>query len=205
MEADKVESLFKLFNWAANQSRDFVHVPQSYKIMVSLFIQAGRFREADSLLKIMEMNWPSLGGHEFYCEIIERYIDACELGSSIVVYNRAKDVGLVLSKSCYRALLDLLIQREKTQLAWRLYMDMLEAGCVSSEENPSLEYIIGNLCRDGKIQDARNLIKKVMDFGVQPSQIVLDKIADGYCDKKDFEDLMNFLTEHKSAPASPLQ
>lgn len=202
VEAEKVESLFKLFNWAANQSRDFVHDPQSYKIMVTLFIQAGRFREADSLLKIMEMNWPSLGSHEFYCEIIERYIDACELESSIVVYHRAKDVGLVLSKSCYRALLDLLIQREKTQLAWRLYMDMLEAGYVSSEENPSLEYIIGNLCRDGKIQDARNLIKKVMDFGVQPSQIVLDKIADGYCDKKDFEDLMNFLTEHKSAPAS---
>lgn len=202
LEAEKVESLFKLFSWAGSQSRDFNHLPQSYKIMVSLLIRAGLFREADSLLKIMEMHWPLLGGNEFYCEIIEKYIDACELERSIVLYDRLKDVGLVLSKWCYQALLDLLVRREKTQLAWRVYMDMLEAGYGSTEENSSLEFIIGNLCRDGKIQEARNLLKEVTEFGVRASHIILDKIADGYCDKRDFEDLMNFLNEHKSSPSA---
>lgn len=204
IEVEKVEALWKLFTWAANQTMDFIHLPQSHEIMVLMLIQAGLLKNAESLLEIMKMRGFLLVGCEFHCEIIKRYVDACELESSIEVYNRARDLGSVMSKSCYQDILNLLVRMEERQLAWRVYADMIEAGCASSVENPVLEFIIGNLCRNGQVQDARYLLKKVMYSGIEPTHVILNDIANGYCEKKDFDDLFNFLNEHKYAPAALL-
>lgn len=37
----------------------------------------------------------------------------------------------------------------------------------------TVEKIIGLLCKDGKIQEARNLVKKTMAFELRPSNSVL--------------------------------
>ncbi|XP_058096388.1 pentatricopeptide repeat-containing protein At5g15280, mitochondrial [Magnolia sinica] len=196
----KVGLLWELFNWAADQRREFTHLPQSCKIMVSMLTRAGLLTEADHLLRTMEDRGVLSGCPESYCEIIEKYVKAYELEISMGLYKRAMDRGLVLSKSCYQALLDLSIRMNKTQLASRLYTDMTVAGYGSSSGMPAFEFVIGILCKDQKIQEARNLLKQVMGFGIEPSCAVLNKIADGYCEKMDYDDLLNFLIEWKYAP-----
>ncbi|KAA8530385.1 hypothetical protein F0562_005094 [Nyssa sinensis] len=89
----------------------------------------------------------------------------------------------------------------ETQLAFRVFMDMVEIGLgMSREEMGIFENVIQLLCRDGKVQDARNLVRKVIAFGMEPSNLVLDAIASGYCDKKDYDDFLSFFVEMNCAP-----
>ncbi|KAM1164028.1 hypothetical protein FF1_023603 [Malus domestica] len=60
----------------------------------------------------------------------------------------------------------------------------------------TVEKIIGLLCKDGKIQEARNLVKKAMAFELRPSNSVLYDITCGYSEK-DFDDLVEFLCRNQ--------
>ena len=51
-----------------------------------------------------------------------------------------------------------------------------------------------------KIQEGRNLVKKAVVSGLEPSSLVINEIARGYCEKKDFDDLLSFFAEMKCAP-----
>nr|XP_011468658.1 PREDICTED: pentatricopeptide repeat-containing protein At5g15280-like [Fragaria vesca subsp. vesca] len=64
----------------------------------------------------------------------------------------------------------------------------------------TFEGVIRLLCRDGKIQEARDFVKEAMAFEIKPSNLVLNEVAYGYCEKKDFDDLMSFYAEIKCAP-----
>ncbi|RCU34700.1 hypothetical protein DVA81_19020, partial [Acinetobacter baumannii] len=85
-------------------------------------------------------------------EIIKRYVAACELENSMAVYNRARYQGLALSESSYQLLLHLSIKMNKTQLASRLFTDMLVAGDGSSAKMQAFEFVVGVLCKDRNIQ-----------------------------------------------------
>ena len=52
----------------------------------------------------------------------------------------------------------------------------------------------------GKIQEGRNLVKRAVVSGLEPSSLVINEIARGYCEKKDFDDLLSFFAEMKCAP-----
>uniref|UniRef100_A0A7N2N7I3 Pentatricopeptide repeat-containing protein n=1 Tax=Quercus lobata TaxID=97700 RepID=A0A7N2N7I3_QUELO len=70
----------------------------------------------------------------------------------------------------------------------------------SGAEKASLENVIRLLCRDGKIEEGRNLVKRAVVSSLEPSSLVINEIARGYCKKKDFEDLLSFFAEMKCAP-----
>ncbi|XP_077213446.1 pentatricopeptide repeat (PPR) superfamily protein isoform X2 [Tasmannia lanceolata] len=159
IQSKEVKFLWRLFNWADSQSRDFHHLSQSYEIMVLMLIRVGLLRESETVFQMMDIQGIILGSNEVFSKIIEAYAEACELDNSVAMYDRARN-----------------------------------------RENHTFESIIGILCKDVNVFEAKNLLKKVTQFGVKPSHTVLNDIADGYCEKKDFEDLMNFLTEWKYAP-----
>ncbi|XP_010258297.1 PREDICTED: pentatricopeptide repeat-containing protein At5g15280 [Nelumbo nucifera] len=197
-ETEKVELLWELFQLAKNQGQDFEHLPRSYNIMVSMLIQVGSLSEAKSLLQTVEA---LPGSHEFFSKISEGYASRGELESSILMYNEMRDRGIIPSLSCYQALLNLLVRMQKSQLAFRVYIDMIEAGFgLGTAEQATFELVVRLLCKDKKIQEARNLVKKVTTTGLYPSQCVVNAIANGYCGKKDFEDLLSFLSERKCVP-----
>ena len=125
---------------------------------------------------------------EFFCSLIEGCVGVGDLESAISVFDKMRRQGLVPSLSCYRAFIDVLIARKRTQLAFQVYLDMVEMGVsLSDEEMPFFENVIILLCEDGRIQEARNLLKKVLS-GFKPSSLVINEIACAYCEKKDFED-----------------
>ncbi|KAF8408123.1 hypothetical protein HHK36_007266 [Tetracentron sinense] len=205
LEARKVEYLWKLFKWASNQSKDFEHLPQSYKVMAWMLTRVGLLGEAESLVWRMEAQGILLDDHEIFSKIVEGYASGRDLDNSISMYNQMRARGLVMSRSCYHIYLNLLVQMNKTLLAFRFCMDMVEVGFIwNNEENTTFEHVLRLLCRDGKIQEARNLVKKVVASGLEPSSIVLNTIANGYCEKKDFEDLLSFLIERNCAPDAPV-
>ncbi|XP_057980204.1 pentatricopeptide repeat-containing protein At5g15280, mitochondrial [Malania oleifera] len=201
IEARKVGYLWKIFKWAGSQHGDFKHLPQSCEVMATMLIRVGLLREVEYLLSTMEVRGFSLDSHEIFDNLIRGYVSAAELDRAISIYDRMRVLGLVPSRLCYCVLLDSLVRMNATQLALRVYMDMLERDFeLTNAEMATFESVIKLLCRNGRIQEARTVTKKVLHLGLEPSGVVLNEIANGYCRKNDFEDLLSFYTEMSGTP-----
>ncbi|XP_026421964.1 pentatricopeptide repeat-containing protein At5g15280, mitochondrial-like [Papaver somniferum] len=197
-EKEKVGFLWELFNLA---SQDFQHLPQSYVIMASMLIRVGLLKEGESVLRIIEPLGVLSGCHDISSELIEGYVRTRDLESSVSAYNWLRSQGLVLSNLCYKGFIELLIEMNKIQVAYKVFVDMVDVGIGPNDAGKcTLEVIVKSLCKEWKIQKARNLVKKVISTGFKPSYGVVNLIANGYCEKKDFKDLLNFLSERKCAP-----
>ncbi|KAE9598483.1 hypothetical protein Lal_00027057 [Lupinus albus] len=198
----KVRSLWQIFKWGVEKNMGFNHLLQSYQVMASLLLQVRLLREADDFLSAIEGRGISLECHEICDDMIEGYVDMRELERAINVYNGMRGRGMVPSRYCYGALIDLLLQKKRSELAFRVAFDMVDLGApLSSAEMKTLENVMILLCCNGKIHEARSLVKKVLLFNSEVSSLVFDQIAFGYCEKKDFKDLLSFFVEVKCSPS----
>ncbi|KAI4352552.1 hypothetical protein L6164_006791 [Bauhinia variegata] len=169
--------------------------------MASMLVQVKLLSEAELLLSTFGSGGISLDCHEIFKSLIEGYVDLGELERAISVYDQMRNRGMFPSRSCYCVLLDLLVQMKRIQPAFRISLDIVELGVpLSGGEKYALENVVRILCRYGKIQEARSLVKKVLPLNSEVSNLVLDEIVIGYCEKKDFEDLLSFFVEVKRAP-----
>ncbi|XP_062009886.1 pentatricopeptide repeat-containing protein At5g15280, mitochondrial [Rosa rugosa] len=199
-EARKVESLWGIFKWVSENIKGFKHKPQSCEVMASMLVRVGLLRKVEFLLSTMESKGVSLDSQEIYSDLIEGYVGIGELDRAISVYDRIRG-RVVPSLQCCCVLLDQLVGMRKTQLAFQVCSDMAQMGFdLRDVKKATFEGVIRLLCRDGKIQEARNFVKKAMAFELMPSNLVLNEVAYGYCEKKDFDDLMSFYAEIKCAP-----
>ncbi|KAL9152440.1 hypothetical protein ABFS82_11G122500 [Erythranthe guttata] len=203
VEVEKVESLWGIFKWASGQTREFEHFPMSCKIMASMLVRAGFFIEVECLLSRSESRGILLDCDGVFGNLIEGYLKEFELDRAISAYERMRGLALVPSLSSYRALVKYLVGVDETQLMYRVYLDMInnKVGIGGSvEEDDIHESVVRMLCIDGKVQEARNLVKEFLNYGVRPSDLVVNAISCGYCNKKDYDDLLRFFAEVKVAP-----
>ncbi|XVE68172.1 hypothetical protein DITRI_Ditri09bG0047400 [Diplodiscus trichospermus] len=191
----KLGTIWEIFKWAGEKIMGFKHLPRSFEVMVSMLIEARMFKEVELLVLELEREGILLDNHGIFCSLIEGYIGFGDLESAISVFDKMKKRGLVPSSSCYRAFIDVLIARKRTELAFQVYLDIVKMDpSLSDEKMLVFENVIRLLCEDGRIQEARNLLKKV-SLGFRPSSLVINEIACAYCEKKDFEDLLRLLFE----------
>lgn len=201
IEHKKIESLWGVYKWAGEQTSDFQHLPQSCKIMAKMLVRVGLFSEADCLLSRLDREGIFLGYREIFSHIIEGYLADCDLERALLNYNRMRRLGLSPSFSCYRSLLDSLVQINDTQLAYEAYVDMIKVWMERSAGEKSIyENVARLLCIEGRVQEARNLVKSNLAFGLEPTSAVLDAIVNGYCEKKDYEDILSFLIDIRGVP-----
>jgi pentatricopeptide repeat protein len=200
VKSTKVESLWEIFKCANEQDKGFRHFPKSCEVMASILVRHGMFREAQLLLLAMERQGISMDSSKIFVSLIEGYVGVGDLERAVLVYDQMRDRDLVPSLLCYRALVDLSVRMKRTQLAFRVSLDLVELGIsVSEGENASFENVVRLLCRDGMIREARNFIRKLMALGFEPSSLVLNEIALGYCEQ-DFEDSVRCFAEMKCSP-----
>lgn len=195
-----VRFLWDLFRWAGRKWRGFCHLPRSFQIMATLLIRARMLRDAECLLLSDEARGVFCGDGWMFDEIVRGYAEDSQLKNAIALYDKVRERGLVLSASCYKTLLDLLIRMEKAELATRVYVDMIEDGLGSCSEDCCLEFVVGALCRKGRTLEAVNIIRKLKGFDVEPSPGALTAIVEGYCRKKDYEDSLKFMREWNHTP-----
>ncbi|KAK7305149.1 hypothetical protein VNO77_43049 [Canavalia gladiata] len=195
VRVEKIRSLWEIFKWGAEKNAGFKHISQSYEIMASLLVQVGLFREAEELLFALE-------SREIFDDLIKGYVGVKEWEKSVFVYDAMKGRGMVPSRSCYGVLIGLLVKMWRTQCAFRVAFDLVDLGApLSGDEINVLEKVMVLLCVDGKVLEARNLVKKVLSLSSEVSSLVFDEIAFGYCEKRDFKDLLSFFVEVNCAPS----
>ncbi|GAB2280249.1 hypothetical protein Dimus_014892 [Dionaea muscipula] len=201
IEHGKVESLWGIFVRTMDGDEGFKHLPRSYQVMASLLLRVGMLGEVEFLASRMENEGILEGSDQILSNLINAYVDAFEVEKAVSMYDRMKELGLEPSLACYRSVVELMMEMNRTQLAFRVFDDMVEAGVQFGDvEEKNLRDVIRQLSRDGKAQQARKLVKKLKVLGLNPSRVVLNEIARVYCDKKDFDDLVNFFVDMKSAP-----
>ena len=201
-----MKSLYEIFKWGVEKNE--THFLKSYEVMILLLVRVGLFREAENLISSLEgqgVLFNAIGGDVFE-KLIEGYVGVKELEKAVFVYEGMKERGMVLSRSCYRVLLDYLVKTKRVQIAFRVVFDLVELGePFSCDEMRNVEDVMVLLCIDGMIQEARSLIRKVLRLKnyefTQVSNLVFDEMAFGYCEKKDFKDLISFFVEVNCAPS----
>ncbi|KAK1359544.1 Pentatricopeptide repeat-containing protein [Heracleum sosnowskyi] len=197
----KIESLWGIFKWASDQSREFSHDSQACKIMVSMLVEARMFRDAEMLLGKVESRGILLEGGELFSNLIVGYVDGSELKRAISVYDQMRGLGLVPLLGCYHVLLNKLVQFGHTKLAFQLFLDMARNELGFDVEGKQVyQKVIQRLCIEGKVQEARNLVKEIAAYGLKPNSLVVNAIASVYCEKKDYDDLLSFFAEIDCAP-----
>ncbi|PKU61193.1 pentatricopeptide repeat-containing protein At5g15280, mitochondrial isoform X1 [Dendrobium catenatum] len=197
-----VEFLWTLFNWAPRQSRNFHHLPRSYEIMISMLIRSQMFADAESLVLSSNPSGIFSNTSEMFSNIIQGYAENFLLQNAVALYNKAVNQGLELSCSCYQALLNLLVEEDNSELAIRVYMDMMESEFGLWAEGRLLDYVVGSLCKDGKTFEAVKILRQARTAGFKANPGTLDAVVLGYCCKKDYEDVLNFMKEWAHIPSS---
>ncbi|KGN44436.1 pentatricopeptide repeat-containing protein At5g15280, mitochondrial [Cucumis sativus] len=201
IQVKKVECLWRIFKFANESSGNFKHLPRSCEIMASLLVRVGKFKEVEHFLSEMESQGILLDNPEVFSCLIQGLVCEGNLERAVLIYEKVRRRCNSPSLSCYHALLDSLVQKKKTQVALAVCTDMVEMGFgLGDEEKASFDNVIRLLCWQGNVLEARNLVKKFVALDFRPSDEVLYQITRGYCDKKDFEDLLSFFFEIKTPP-----
>ncbi|GJR48341.1 pentatricopeptide repeat-containing protein [Tanacetum coccineum] len=192
LDGKNIESLFAIFKRVGVK-----HVDGSFRIMVGLLVRVGLFKDAEWVLLEMDKEGVLLDDDGIYGKMIEWYVGVDELGKCVELYDKMRGLDLVPSASCYGSLVEYLVCKGECELVLRVYDDMVRY-CVV--EKGVYEKVIRVLCRTGKVQESRNLIKRTFVCGLKPTSLVLDAIASGYCEKKDYDDLLSLFSEMDSVP-----
>lgn len=201
IQVKKVECLWRILKSANESNGKFKHLPRSYEIMASLLIRVGKFKEAERFLSEMESQGILLDNPEVFSSLIQGYVSEGNLERAVLIYEKVKQRCTSPSLSCYHVLLDSLVRMKKTQVALGVCTDMVEIGYgLGDEGKAAFDNVIGLLCWQGKVLEARNLVKKFVALDFRPSDEVLYQITRGYCEKRDFEDLLSFFFEIRSPP-----
>ncbi|KAL2956740.1 hypothetical protein AAZX31_18G103000 [Glycine max] len=117
----------------------------------------------------------ALESNEIFYELVKGHVAARDWEKGVFVYDVMKGRGKVPSKDCYGVLIDLLVKVKRMCLASRVAFDFVDLGVpLSGDEVKVLEKV---------------------------SSLVFDEIAFGYCEKRDFKDLLSFFVEVKCAPS----
>lgn len=201
--AAKIEPLWRIFNWAVQHFEGFEHLSKSCEVMALLLTRAGLLGEVESLLCNVDRGL-ALDNAKILSNLVEVYAGFGELERAIAIYDRFHRLGLVPLPSCYHALIDLLVRRRKTQLAFSVCWDMVERSSdkLGDDVKRDVDNVVRLLCGSNRIQEVRDLVKKVAFSGLgwKPCSSVLNDIAVGYCEKKDFEDLLSLYRELSCEP-----
>ncbi|XP_021770842.1 pentatricopeptide repeat-containing protein At5g15280-like [Chenopodium quinoa] len=201
IDVEVVESLWEIFRRVDDRNVGFKHLPQSYEVMASMLVNKGMFGEVESLLSTAKTQGILLANEEVFSRLVEGYANMGELDRAFLMYDAMKGLSLAPSLACYRSLLSPLMKEGRVDQAIRVYEDVVEVGFnIGDVEPKNLENLISFLCWDGKIREARKLLKKIVVSGWKPNTVILSKVADVYYEKKDFEDLLSFFVEMKCAP-----
>ncbi|RID73445.1 hypothetical protein BRARA_B00598 [Brassica rapa] len=191
----KVRPLWNIFRWASKQHKGFKHHSQVYEIMASLLIREGMVKEAELLLLEMEKDGETLDNEVVFCDLIQKYVDGFDSRKAVMLFDWMRGKGLVPLSSCYETLIDHLVRVCKTESAYRVCLDWVEARDESYNMN-KIGKVIELLCLDHRVQEARDLARKLSN---QTSSIY-SRICLGYNEKQDFEDLLSFIREVKYKP-----
>ncbi|KFK25770.1 hypothetical protein AALP_AA8G157700 [Arabis alpina] len=197
----KVRALWEVFRWSSGEYKGFKHLPQACEIIAVMLIREGMVKEVELLLMEMERNGDTLDNVGVFCDLIGKYVDGFDSRKAVMLFDWMRGKGLVPLTSCYQGLVDHLVRVHRTESAYRICLDWVEIADESNNVDvDKIGKVIELLCLDQRVHEARVLARKLVSLDCNLNSSIYSKIALGYCEKQDFEDLLSFIGEVKYEP-----
>ncbi|CAH2072696.1 unnamed protein product [Thlaspi arvense] len=201
IEGRKVRPFWEIFRWASGQYKGFKHLPQACEIMASVLVRERMVKEAELLLMEMENDGDTLDNEGIFCDLVQKYVDDFDSRKAVLLFDWMRRKGLVPLTSCYQSLIDHLVRVHRTESAYKICLDWVETTAESNDVNiDRIGKVVELLCLDKRVQEARVLARKLVGLGCNLNSSIYSKIALGYSEKQDFEDLLSFIGEVKYEP-----
>ncbi|KAJ0092291.1 hypothetical protein Patl1_25486 [Pistacia atlantica] len=138
---------------------------------------------------------------------IERYIQClCECGlvqEAIGVLPKLKEMGVSGSIKTWNSALLGAVKVDRTDLAWKLYEVMIESDVVANVDAETVGYLIQAFCNDGKLCKGYQLLRQVLEEGLEPGNVAFNKLISGFCKKRNYgrvSELLHTMVARNCAP-----
>ncbi|KAJ0034835.1 hypothetical protein Pint_24948 [Pistacia integerrima] len=138
---------------------------------------------------------------------IERYIQClCECGlvqEAIGLLPKLKEMGVSGSIKTWNSALLGAIKVDRTDLVWKLYEVMIESDVVANVDAETVGYLIQAFCNDGKLCKGYQLLRQVLEEGLEPGNVAFNKLISGFCKKRNYgrvSELLHTMVARNRAP-----
>ncbi|ESR40484.1 hypothetical protein CICLE_v100249421mg, partial [Citrus x clementina] len=196
---DRIRDLelgLKFFDWLSRQQpKNSFSNGYACSSFLKLLARFRVFSEIELVLKNLKIDGikPT---HEALSVIIRAYAEsglvdkAIDLYTNLFVpYNSVPDVF-----TC-NSLLNLLVKCKRIEMARKLYDEMCKTD--DGLDNYSTCIMVRGLCKEGKVEEGKNLIEDRFGKGCIPNIVFYNTLIDGYCKKGDVENARKLFKELK--------
>lgn len=132
-------------------------------------------------MKLEELN-PT---REALSALVDAYADSGLVDKALEFYHMVGEMhNCVPSVFACNSLLGVLVKHRRTEIACRVYDEMLENSCV---DDYSTCIMVRSLCKEGKVKEGWKLIEDRWGEGCVPNVVFYNTLIDGYCKTGDVE------------------
>ncbi|CAN4113504.1 unnamed protein product [Withania somnifera] len=171
--------LLRFYHWLSSQT-GFLRDKFSDEVVFSGLVQAKAAIAAKHFRRNMNVvPQPSC---------LEAYIQ-CLLENGLIedaldVFNELRGVGHCPSLKVWNSALSDSIRAGRTDIVWKLYEDMTEAGVV--EDVDTIGLLIQAFCMENNVPKGHQLLRQVLEAGHAPSRVAFNKLIYLSCKNRDY-------------------
>ncbi|CAK9161875.1 unnamed protein product [Ilex paraguariensis] len=164
----------RFFNWVSSQNGVLPDSLLCNEIFTGL-VEAKAANAARNFLDSTKF------GPEPAC--LEAYIQ-CLCGNGLIeeandVFDQLKRMGKWPSLVTWNSALLGAIRARRTDLVWKLYVDMIECGVIVDVD--TIGYLIQAFCIEEKFIKGHELLRQVLEDGHVPSKVSFNRLMSGFC------------------------
>ncbi|KAK9283009.1 hypothetical protein L1049_011236 [Liquidambar formosana] len=168
------------FKWT--QDNGFTHDDQSYFMMLEILGRSRNLNAARNFLFSIEKR---SGGavrleDRFFNSLIRSYGRAGLFQESIKVLMRMKLIGVSPSVVTFNSLLPILLKRGRTNMAKKVYDEMLTTYGVTPDTY-TFNILIRGFCMNSMVDEGFHFFKEMSRFGCDPDIVTYNTLVDGLC------------------------
>lgn len=178
----------RFFLWLSSQP-EFLPHPVSCNTLFDALLEARACVPAKSFLHSFGFS-PEPASLENYIRCV------CEGGlveEAVNVFDVLKETGYRPSIETWNFALQSCLKFGRTDLIWKLYEEMIEAGVQKDVGIETVGYLIQAFCSDNKVSRAYELLRQALEDGLAPCNDAFNKLISGFCEEEDYDRVSELL------------
>ena len=102
------------------------------------------------------------------------------------VFDRLRGVGVCLSIATWNSALLGCLKVGRTNLVWKLYKETVESNVVAKVDVETVGYLIRAFCEDNKVSKGYELLRQVLEDGLDPANAAFNELISGFCKERQY-------------------
>ncbi|KAM3755306.1 hypothetical protein ACB098_02G030900 [Castanea mollissima] len=178
----------RFFHWLCSLN-GFSPDPLSLNALFDALVEAKACNAARSFIDYTGFK-PEPASLELYIQCL------CEGGlveEAFDVFDRLRGVGVCPSIATWNSALLGCLKVRRTDLVWKLYKEMVESSVVAKVDVETVGYLIRAFCEDNKVSKGYELLRQVLEDGLDPGNAAFNDLISGFCKERQYSKVSELL------------